>query len=552
VGLDYLITVEMGRASPLGRRLAAAGVDRELSASKHCYISLFLLWDRKTNPRSFFQPYYRVLPAAYPNMPVFWAPHELRWLEGSYVVQQAEDRRANIKADYEIICRAVAARGADGTGAGLGGAGAGGAGGGLDFASIATLDEFLWARMVVASRNFGIVVDGVRTDALVPYADMLNHSRPRQTRWLFDSRRRAFLIVSMQALHCGAQVFDSYGKKCNSRFLLNYGFAVDHNADDDVGQNHNEVRLLVALLPPAEDPWHARRQELLGGLALVAPPHEAPPAGAVAVAGVGAGTGASRLSAQPSRAGDLQLGSSGGGASAAAAAAASASSASLGGGSASNVAALDVGRAPQQMPARAVRISTFADYDGTVEAFSFLRFVHARGSELLQLPRMDEDFDLAKRPVAPLSCANEAAALRHLARLCAAALARYPTSLEQDRAELASGRLAYGSNQRNALVLLRGEKEVLQHFVRLAELALPLLDPPAARAHVQALVAAQELRARLQAAGAAAASGSEANAARYVAAVVLPLLQRAEAAGRQERALAIAAAAHGGGKDFGE
>ena len=91
------------------------------------------------------------------------------------------------------------------------------------------------------------MVDGARTDALVPYADMLNHSRPRQTRWLFDSRRRAFLIVSMQPLHCGAQVFDSYGKKCNSRFLLNYGFAVDHNADDDVGQNHNEVRLRLRL-----------------------------------------------------------------------------------------------------------------------------------------------------------------------------------------------------------------------------------------------------------------------------------------------------------------
>ena len=57
------------------------------------------------------------------------------------------------------------------------------------------------------------MVDGARTDALVPYADMLNHSRPRQTRWLFDSRRRAFLIISMQGLHCGAQASRGGGRR---------------------------------------------------------------------------------------------------------------------------------------------------------------------------------------------------------------------------------------------------------------------------------------------------------------------------------------------------
>jgi len=180
---------------------------------------------------------------------------------------------------------------------------------------------------------------------------------------------------------------------------------------------------------------------------------------------------------------------------------------------------------------------------------------------------MDEDFDLARRPVLPLSCANEAAALRHLAALCSAQLARYSTSLEADRAALAAGvtpsgeALAYGSNRRNVLVLLRGEKEVLAHYVALAALAVPLLEaaaaggagaaaggpaaaPGAHTAHVQLLASAQEARARLAANGAAPgqASGSDAQAARYLGAVVLPLMQRAEAAGRQARALAVAAA----------
>jgi tetratricopeptide (TPR) repeat protein len=239
IGLDHLITVEMGRACPLGRKIAASGVERDLSASKHCYLAAFVLWDR-TNPASFFRPYYEVLPAAYPNMPIFWSREELSWLDGSYLLQQVDDRKANIRADYDLLVRAAP-----------------------DFAAY-SLDDFSWARMMVASRNFGIVVDGIRTDALVPYADMLNHMRPRQTRWAFDNRKRQFVIISMQALHVGAQVFDSYGKKCNSRFLLNYGFAVDHNADDDIGQNHNEVRFLVTMQDPAVDPWYARKAELLG------------------------------------------------------------------------------------------------------------------------------------------------------------------------------------------------------------------------------------------------------------------------------------------------
>ena len=49
-----------------------------------------------------------------------------------------------------------------------------------------------------------------------------------------------FTITSIEDLKAGQQVYDSYGKKCNSRFLLNYGFAVENNVDHD-GLRHNEV-----------------------------------------------------------------------------------------------------------------------------------------------------------------------------------------------------------------------------------------------------------------------------------------------------------------------
>lgn len=42
---------------------------------------------------------------------------------------------------------------------------------------------------------------------------------------------------------CHQQVYDSYGQKCNHRFLLNYGFAIENNREAD-GFCPNEVSAL--------------------------------------------------------------------------------------------------------------------------------------------------------------------------------------------------------------------------------------------------------------------------------------------------------------------
>ena len=65
--------------------------------------------------------------------------------------------------------------------------------------------------------------------------------RPPPLRWAYDGAAEAFKITALTDIEAGAEVFDSYGKKCNSRFLLNYGFAVADNRDAD-GRCHNELR----------------------------------------------------------------------------------------------------------------------------------------------------------------------------------------------------------------------------------------------------------------------------------------------------------------------
>jgi hypothetical protein len=125
-----------------------------------------------------------------------------------------------------------------------------------------------------------------------------------------------------------------------------------------------------------------------------------------------------------------------------------------------------------------VRVSTYYENEGTIEAFSFLRFVHARSFELMYCPRMDEGAELWRKPVPALSVENECAVLQSLAELCAEQLGRYPTTLESDVAVLRAGRYPFGSNRRNALVLLKGEKEVCHYYIDLAAEAVPVLQMP--------------------------------------------------------------------------
>lgn len=115
-----------------------------------------------------------------------------------------------MQLDYDLICKEVP-----------------------DFAQF-PLTEFMECRMLTASRIFGISVNGVKTDGFVPLADMLNHKRPRTTSWYYCDERQGFIIEAIEDIPRGEQIYDSYGRKCNSRFFLNYGFINQPNDADEV------------------------------------------------------------------------------------------------------------------------------------------------------------------------------------------------------------------------------------------------------------------------------------------------------------------------------
>ena len=94
--------------------------------------------------------------------------------------------------------------------------------------------------MLIASRIFGLVIDGIKTDALVPYADMLNHKRPKETLWYYSDEKKGFVVEALQKIKRGDQVYYSYGGKCNSRFLMSYGFT---NPTNDYKEREFKIEL---------------------------------------------------------------------------------------------------------------------------------------------------------------------------------------------------------------------------------------------------------------------------------------------------------------------
>ena len=135
---------------------------------------------------------------------MFWSADELALLCGSHVIDLINERKCVFEEEFRLMASLAP---------------------GCCF----TLQEWRWARTLVASRNYTAAMRGSASTQciLVPYADLLNHDRPARSgpgaRYRFDSQLGAFLVTTQRRFEAGEQVFDSYGLKSNHRYLLNYG-----------------------------------------------------------------------------------------------------------------------------------------------------------------------------------------------------------------------------------------------------------------------------------------------------------------------------------------
>ena len=200
-----LITLEVAFSTNYGKKISEF-MYRELNSPKHCLLSSFILFE-ENNP--IYKYYFDLLPNDYSNFPIFYSKKELEYLKGSPFLNLIINKKIDMKMDYNKLSEKIE-----------------------NFNNF-SFEKFCKARLIISSRIFGITINNNKTDALVPFADLLNHRRPRQTQWFFDDEKDAFIVQAIEDIWIGQEIFDSYGKKTNSRFLLNYGFSLENN---DMGE----------------------------------------------------------------------------------------------------------------------------------------------------------------------------------------------------------------------------------------------------------------------------------------------------------------------------
>lgn len=206
---EQIITLEMAMESPIGAKMMHHDLRKKLLSPKHGFLTTYILQERRKEETP-WEPFLDILPKDFDNFPIFFNEEEKKWLEGSPFLDQVEEKIEDIQSDYDLICNCVP-----------------------EYEKF-PLKEFSEIRMMVSSRIFGMNINGVKTDGFVPMADMLNHKRPKQTAWQYYDDKGGFVIESLEDIPRGEQVYDSYGKKCNSRFFLNYGFINEPNDGDEV------------------------------------------------------------------------------------------------------------------------------------------------------------------------------------------------------------------------------------------------------------------------------------------------------------------------------
>ena len=205
---DFLITLE--EAENNNKDLFTEEIKKELSSPSHCILSYFLLKEIEKGEKSKWYYYFQFLPKSYLNFPIFYTEKELNILEGTKFKKLINEKKEEIKKDYKILCQKI------------------------ELFSQYSYDQFCKIRCIISSRLFGLIIKGKKNNIIAPFADLLNHKRSRDTKWFFSENENYFGIIALKNINKGFQVYDSYGRKSNLRYLLNYGFTIENNEDDDI------------------------------------------------------------------------------------------------------------------------------------------------------------------------------------------------------------------------------------------------------------------------------------------------------------------------------
>lgn len=190
----------------IGKKMDEANLYGKLWGPKHSFISTYLLIQEEKGENSKWKVVLDSFPKDADGMATFYTAEELKMLEGSAFPRMIYLKRQQLKHDYNLICGAIEG-----------------------FKERFTFDRFHYWRSMVINRTFGGLMNGKETTFICPFSDLINHQHPNDTQWGYDDKSKNFIVRAIKDIPANKEIFNSYGNKCNTRFLLNYGMVVDDN-----------------------------------------------------------------------------------------------------------------------------------------------------------------------------------------------------------------------------------------------------------------------------------------------------------------------------------
>lgn len=91
-----------------------------------------------------------------------------------------------------------------------------------------SLERFLWARFLLASRIYATSSNLEKGIALIPFADLFNHMNNHAI-WLFDSQLNGYRALTTRSYSAGQQIYCHYSDSSNAHLLSYYGFLIPKN-----------------------------------------------------------------------------------------------------------------------------------------------------------------------------------------------------------------------------------------------------------------------------------------------------------------------------------